>query len=257
MCWKDGGNGSVSGASTLFSGNTATNNGGAVFISAGDNDQPGDPDVGSSPQFSDCVFSGNSTDEQDGGAVNCKQSGSNPTFTDCVFVGNVSARWAGAIQCDGSATMGLSSCVFADNTANSTNENAPGAGGAIRCDNKDTHITIQHCTLLRNHTTTVGGAILRDRGHVEVEDSILWGNTAGSDGSQIFGTTTVTYSDVQGTEIWPGTGNINDDPLFHDTSNLPGDDNNWFTIDDGLVLQSGSPCLGKGSEGTDMGAYQD
>jgi len=68
-----------------------------------------------------------------------------------------------------------------------------------------------------------------------VSNCIFWDNTASS-GSQIYydGTSsaTVSYSDVQGG--WPGTGNINADPLFLDP-------------DDGdLCLLAGSPCIDAG-----------
>jgi predicted outer membrane repeat protein len=303
MCWKDGGNGSVSGASTLFSGNHAASNGGAVFISAGDNDQE-DPDVGSSPSFSGCTFSGNwtDTDGKDGGAVNCKQSGSNPTFSSCAFYGNHAEDDGGAIQCEDEASMTISDCVFATNTCggnggairasqavmvfhacvfvgNEADGNAgavqsvdasdvdlfdsvfagnscDGEGGAIRNGSSGTTTEARHCTFYGNAAGTVGGAIQRAKGGVTVEDSILWANTAPSGGAQISGTATVTYSDVQAAEVWPGEGNINGDPLFHDPGDLLGGDELWFTIDDGLVLQSGSPCRNAASDDTHMGAYQ-
>ena len=48
-------------------------------------------------------------------------------------------------------------------------------------------------------------------------NSVLWGNT-GTNGPQLYtdpgGTTTATYSDIQFTSVYTGTGNINADPQF-------------------------------------------
>lgn len=50
-----------------------------------------------------------------------------------------------------------------------------------------------------------------------VTNCIVWRNRAGSDNPQIHhyasASLTVSYSDIQGTPVWPGTGNINLDPL--------------------------------------------
>jgi hypothetical protein len=77
---------------------------------------------------------------------------------------------------------------------------------------------------------------------------ILWGNTAIKDGAQIYNNGSlpiVTYCDVQdeypddGT-IYPGTGNIDDDPCFVDAD---GPDNISGTDDDNLRLSHDSPCI--------------
>jgi hypothetical protein len=68
-----------------------------------------------------------------------------------------------------------------------------------------------------------------------VTNCILWGNKA-PNGSQIkndwTSSATVSYSDVKGG--WPGTGNINADPLFVDADN------------DDLHLLPASPCIDAG-----------
>jgi len=51
----------------------------------------------------------------------------------------------------------------------------------------------------------------------------------------------VTYSDVQGG--YPGTGNIDADPMFHDTD---GPDDTLGTEDDNLRLLPDSPCIDAG-----------
>ncbi len=52
----------------------------------------------------------------------------------------------------------------------------------------------------------------------------------------------ITYSNVESDSAWPGAGNINDDPLFA------------LERDFDFRLQPGSPCIGTGLDGSDMGA---
>ena len=71
-------------------------------------------------------------------------------------------------------------------------------------------------------------------------NNILWGNSSAIvmlDDSMAV----VSYSDVQGTN-WPGTGNLNSDPLF--TNPALGD----------YRLSTNSPLLAAGLSGADMGA---
>jgi len=88
-------------------------------------------------------------------------------------------------------------------------------------------------------------------------NTIVWGNTTSADMLGGPGTISVSYSNIE--NGWPGTGNLDADPLFVDTTN--GD----------YHLGVGSPCVDKGTlvgapthdiEGTlrdaapDMGAYE-
>ena len=56
------------------------------------------------------------------------------------------------------------------------------------------------------------------------------------------------HSIIQGNQ-WPGTGNISADPLFVSTTGI-----DYTTIRAALQLQSGSPAIGTGPNGIDMGA---
>jgi len=100
-----------------------------------------------------------------------------------------------------------------------------------------------------------------------VTNSIVWGNSP-DEIYNLDNTPMVTYSDIQG--YYPGTGNINDDPLFVDPDgpdNIPGNE------DDDYHLTAGSPCIDTGTSsgapatdlegnprpqgaGYDMGAYE-
>jgi hypothetical protein len=67
-----------------------------------------------------------------------------------------------------------------------------------------------------------GGGIHSSNTHLVAINSIVWGNTASS-GPQIWrggtGSTNIHYSDVQGS--WPGTGNMDADPLLDSLFHLP------------------------------------
>ncbi len=122
-----------------------------------------------------------------GGAFFASGAGTTVTARGCVMTGN--RAWA-----SGGATMSAHSSV----------------------------VVLDHCTVVDNVSTDFlgnqGGHALHIGGHVEVRNSIFWGNT----GSQIAcfqgycsGTTSdVQYSNVQGG--FAGAGNLGLDPLFLD-----------------------------------------
>jgi len=101
----------------------------------------------------------------------------------------------------------------------------------------------KHCTISNNTVSSYGfggGIACRYCGALEITNSILWEDSAGTD-PEIYvnpGSPTVTYSDVQGG--WPGTGNIDSNPIF-----VGGGD---------YHLSSFSPCI---DAGTDAGVYVD
>jgi surface protein len=146
---------------------------------------------------------------------------------------------------DGSGT--LNNCLFVSNSANND-------GGGL-C-TTDFVATVLNCTFNFNSSNTNGGAIASRGGDftssITVRNTIIWGN-AGSGVLGLYTTTspvstpTVTYSDIQGSGVFAGTGNINADPLFVSTSDRDGADDIFGTPDDGLQLSSGSPALNTGN----------
>lgn len=66
----------------------------------------------------------------------------------------------------------------------------------------------------------------------------------------IGGIATVTYSlvQMQGTGVYQGMGNINQNPSFINAANPKGADTTWFTVDDGLSISCTSPAIDAGDD---------
>src|SRR5262249_41368229 len=101
----------------------------------------------------------------------------------------------------------------------------------------DAFEVIRYNTIVQNTAATVGGGISVAAGSAPtIRDNIVWDNSAPTGGPGIFvepgADPTITYCDVEGG--WPGTGNIDQDPLF--AAPLAND----------FSLQFGSPCIETG-----------
>lgn len=246
-----GGNTAVTG--TIFSKNAA-NMGGAIFIESGDLEISGCNFEENKGEFGAAIYvkSGNavisksdfrfndtySYGDTDGrGAVYMIDS--ELKVTDSVFYKHISGR-GGAIYST-SATEGGSKLTVI-NSAFSVNKMTE-QGGALYLNRTNTDIV--NSVFFKNYygytpTGTYGGAIYRaDNGSLTVTNSIFKSNTAGT-GKHIHdaaGNATVTYSCIVDTSVYPGTGNINDEPLMVQPEYDPLD----------FGLQEGSPCIDTGS----------
>jgi hypothetical protein len=162
---------------------------------------------------SDCVFSDNQGSESTGGvAIGHLES----TYLNCLVARNTSVMLNGGIA-EASGYVTLINCVV------SRNESGQGAGVAPG----SWEVVLVNCTIAGN----LGGGLGEGGtvGYMTASNCILWGNSP----YQIEDPgVTVVHSDVEGG--WPGTGNIDADPLFVQ----PGTDN--------LRLSIGSPCVNAG-----------
>jgi hypothetical protein len=120
----------------------------------------------------------------------------------------------------------------AEITNNLIIENQADYGGGIS--NSYCSATITNNTIFSNHAIKQGGGIWGKSTTPTVTNTIIWNNTAPI-GHQIYGITStlVAYCDVEGG--WPGSTNINADPLFVDPLN------------DDYHLTYASPCIDTGS----------
>ncbi len=122
----------------------------------------------------------------------------------------------------------LTNCTFSNNTATDL-------GGGMS--NVLTIPTVTNCTFFGNSAEYGGGIYNYSDGassYPTVTNSILYGDSA-PNGPKIYNVSsspTITYCDVQGG--YTGTGNIDADPMFVDTSGL------YFH------LQATSPCIDVG-----------
>jgi hypothetical protein len=231
----------------------------------------------SHPTVSDCNFIGNWADDFGGGmenwddsnatVINCKFINNytydfgggmdndycNPTVINCTFIGNEGDYGGGMYNYDGSPTV--TNCTFSGNegdyggmyneyssltVTNCTfSGNSGYYGGGMY--NYESDATVINCTFSGNSADNEGGGMYNEDSSPTVTNCIIWANG----GSQIYhtgsGSTTVSYSDVQGG--WSGTGNINADPLFIGPNGLDGIGG---TADDNLRLSAGSPCIDVG-----------
>lgn len=197
-----------------FTGNkslSAIHGGGGMFNAAG------------SPVVTDCTFSNNTANADGGGMYN--YSNSSPTVTACTFTRNIARNYGGGIN-NNPGKPKLTNCIFDRNTA----QNASGGGYA---NYHGSNSILINCTLYANGSPPAGGGIRNWDSTLALTNCIVWGNSPYQISSAGASALTVSYSNIQDT--WPGTANINADPLFVDPA--AGD----------LRLSSGSPCTDKGS----------
>ncbi|GGB94838.1 T9SS type A sorting domain-containing protein [Dyadobacter sediminis] len=244
----------------FFFGNTTTGNptgafegggGGAVYMTS--NRSQTEILGVSAPKFVNCGFYGNSASGNvtawGGAAVHLSDAGKlQPSYVGCVFSGNQAADQGGAIA-NFVRVMGLE-----------------GDGSYM----PELTPAITNCTFTGNNAGKNGGAIYNQGYiidkleflHTYVENSILWGNTAGVSGAQISSTgiIDVSYSLVQGSGgsgAWNGTagtdqgGNIDTDPGFVNAADPDGADNVAGTSDDGLRLNAAAAPVDKGNNAAD------
>ena len=244
-----------------FSGNSARYGGGIYNASS------------SFLTLTNCTFNGNSassTTDANGGAIFSNLC--SLTLTNCILSGNSASGTTvvfGAGMYNDNCSLTLANCILSGNVTGGTGMDVRG-GGMI---NVGCSLTLANCTFSRNsatrgggmynvfssptisnctftgNTASYGGGISNTSSSPTLINCILWSNTAATGGNQIYdggGTSTVSYTDVQGG--FAGTGNINVDPLFVRNPG-PGTDGTWGTADDDygdLRLQLTSPAIDAG-----------
>ena len=226
----------------LISGNTARENGGGVYC------------FESTPYIFNCTFLDNTASTINGGAIELYSSPLDDPIYNCTFDGNTCDKFGGAIDFYLSSGNVIN-CIFTNNNASnggaissrtgSTNNftnclisgnttTSSGAGIYTR----DGALGVSSCTMSGNSTVSGGGIRTRDS-TVTILNSILWGDSP----SEIVTSGTApgaTYSDIQQTSgVYPGTGNINQNPLF-----VPGPLSNYYLQRDSKAI---SPCIDTGS----------
>ncbi|MFC1850344.1 right-handed parallel beta-helix repeat-containing protein [candidate division CSSED10-310 bacterium] len=219
------------------------------------------------------IFQGNFANNG-GGAIELYHAPNNTVIKKCFFHDNT-ARGGGALFSENSVPQ-IVNCVFVANSAD--------FGGAVY--NFDSSsMTLINTTFAYNEATRAG-SVRNYESTLEITNSIFWGGIGTETNNEIGNRDSLTiirYSNVAGCQgsgsDWntslgqDGGGNIDQNPLFSNAENPLGADALPCTQDDGLNLQSGSPCIDSGTStnapsddicgtarpqgnGIDMGAYE-
>lgn len=154
---------------------------------------------------------------------------SNPTVESNQFLDNDAWRGGGISMDSSDATIHRN--IFIGNHASFVGGSIGGGGGMYIAGGAP---TLTHNTFYDNSADDMGGAVFAQGSAVVVRNCIMWANPAlaASDFSSFDVTPNVTYSNIAGG--WPGTGNLNTDPLFVDAANRD------------LNLLPNSPCVDAG-----------
>lgn len=203
----------------------------------------------SDPTVTDCVFIQNSAKFGGGGMFN--NNGSSPSVINSMFADNLAGIFpskgtGGGMYNNNSSNATVINCMFIENWADSgggmfNDASAPtvtncrfncnstdGCGGGV-CDFGSSSSTVVNCTFSGNSAVFGGGGgMAGDGGGSMITNCIFWENSP----NELVGLLGVSYSDVQGG--FPGTGNIDADPVFADPN------------DGDFRLAPASPCIDAG-----------
>ncbi|MCX5770856.1 MAG: right-handed parallel beta-helix repeat-containing protein [Candidatus Hydrogenedentes bacterium] len=229
---------------TTFVDNSASNMGGAVYVSAIDHWDPGSI---AELLVEDCDFVGNNSTT--GAAVGIVEAVA--SLKNCRFTDNTATSRGGAIF-ESNSLLTLENCLFTGNESD-------GSGGAVLLD-QSSEASFVNCTFWGN-TSGEGGILQADQGScADVKNCIVAESTpAALWASGLTAKVNTTFSCIQGGAL--GAGNVTGDPLFNDPENG----------DFGLLW--GSPCIDRGTAdgapandlagtarpqlaGIDMGAFE-
>jgi len=221
---------------------------------------------GSSPEFSDCEFEGNTADY--GGGMYC-QTYCSPILTRCSFRTNTAGfGFGGGIYCFEHCSPTLEDCLFEGNMSTYSRgggmsvqeysdpallrctfiHNAGRYGGGIHCYNYSRPVLTQ-CTFSENSAEQAGAGVYSKyySGPMIINSVIAYGSTGEAVFCEEGGIATLSCCDVYGNAggDWTGciaaqygiNGNVSADPLFCGSLNL----------DEPLTLHSTSPCAPENS----------
>ncbi|MHC4153328.1 MAG: right-handed parallel beta-helix repeat-containing protein [Planctomycetota bacterium] len=195
-----------------------------------------------SPVIENCLITDNEDTGDDGaGMYNYKAS---PTVNACVFYHN-DADYGGGMCNYNHSSPTVTNCLFNDNEADE-------CGGGMY-NNYDSCPTIVNCTFFENDAGDGDGICNEEDSDAQLTNCIFWDNYEEiyNDDSEPNFSYCCIRGELNGTECGgdpsiDGGGNIDDDPQFEDDTDPEGTDNIWATCDDGLRLDSTSPCKDEG-----------
>lgn len=185
----------------------------------------------------------------DGGGIYCSLY-SFPTISNNTISGNIAVD-GGAIYCDDNSVPAISSNTIRANVATddgggvflhgsspstfelneiSLNSASDNGGGVFMIYSNP----VMNKNTISGDTAASGGGICSMSSNPDLVNCIVWDNIPQSVYQTLGSNLQATYSDIDYYTTWPGTGNINDNPLFV-----------YPTMGD-YRLQWGSPCIDAG-----------
>jgi hypothetical protein len=210
----------------------------------------------SNPIIASNIIMGNTTGYNgNGGGIFCE-------FSDPKVIGNIIAYNYGDIH-GGGIHLSSSNALVENNLIFRNTTTYKGGGIGIAGGNP-----ILYNNIFTKNIALDGSGIWCYNSNASINNSIIWGDSSYSNGSEIeiYGDLPlIEYCDIQDS-LWPGTGNIDLDPLFRDPTNgdfhlmaiACGDSADSPCIDAGdpNILDSLLDCSwGLGGPRSDMGAY--
>ncbi|MFK7933637.1 MAG: choice-of-anchor Q domain-containing protein [Saprospiraceae bacterium] len=145
-----------------------------IFTKNESNDGPGQYNLSSSPIMTNCTFTLN---DGDYGGGQWNGFASSPIMTNCIFTRNFTWDEGGAQLNTESSSPAMSNCTFISNVSDSY-------GGAQANDSNSSPI-MTNCTYTNNMSNR-GGAMSNYSSFPILTNCIIWGNTAATDGYNIF-----------------------------------------------------------------------
>ena len=204
----------------------------SVFSGNGANQGAGIYNNDSDAFIVDCEFAGCALGSDRGGGIYNYQSAT--TIKTCLFRSNEVDVSGGAIYEGESCSSSIVNCILRNNKATAL-------GGAFYTDTGTT-TAVTNCTIYANNAGSRGGGVYNYYGKPVFTNCIIWDNTAAMGGAGVCNesdtagvATLVRYSDIQGTALYQGAGNIIADPQF------------VYPANDDLHLTAGSPCIDAGT----------
>jgi len=164
-----------------------------------------------------------------GGGISINRS--SPTIKNCTFTGNIAREGGGISACEYSSPI-LTNVTIFENSASRF-----GGGIYIRFNSNP---ILTNVTIFENSASEDGGGVHIEESHPTIINSIVWSDITSE---QIYisssSSANVTYSDIQTEYIFPGDGNIKQDPLLGYLA-----DNGGYTQTHALL--AGSPAIDAG-----------
>lgn len=289
MCNKDNSNPVLT--NVTFSDNKADSTGGGMYND--DNSKPTLTNVtfrsneaglgggmyndNNSPRLTNVIFNDNKAIMGMGGGM--YNASSSPTLTNVILSDNRASAYIGhgGGMYNANSNLTLINVAFSDNLASASM--GSGLGGGMY--NSGSSLTLTNITFSGNSTDADGnggGMYNSGASNARLTNCILWDNSDGTGTGETAQITndnsaiTVTYSLIQSTTVYTGTGNLNADPQFvgsgslrlRDTSPaIDAGDNSAVTVTfdlDGHSRRVDVPDVPDTGNGTapivDMGAYE-